>query len=55
MECPAKSDVVNNRLCELFYPYGCGVKCKNLYKKWLGEEKEVVELEESANDTRRNN
>lgn len=45
MDCPAKSKEVTKALCELFYPYGCGSRCKNLYKKWVKEEKEVRELE----------
>jgi endogenous inhibitor of DNA gyrase (YacG/DUF329 family) len=45
MDCPAKSNTVNNALCELFYPYGCGTRCKNLYKRWMKTEKEVQEIE----------
>ena len=45
MKCPAKNQKVNAELCELFYPYGCGSKCKNLYHKWMETEKEVVKLE----------
>lgn len=46
MNCPAKNPEVTKALCDLFYPYGCGSKCKNLYKKWIKEEKEVRKLEE---------
>lgn len=45
MNCPAKSEEVKKELCELFYPYGCGSRCKHLYDKWVKEEKEVQELE----------
>lgn len=46
MNCPSvKSDEVKVALCELWYPYGCGVKCKRLYERWLKEEAEVRELE----------
>jgi endogenous inhibitor of DNA gyrase (YacG/DUF329 family) len=48
MDCPAKSNTVNNALCELFYPYGCGTRCKNLYKRWMKTEKEVQEIENKA-------
>lgn len=47
MKCPAKNKIVNKELCELFYPFGCGAKCKNLYNKWMKEEKEVQRLENS--------
>lgn len=39
MDCPAKSEDVRKELCDLFYPYGCGSRCKNLYSRWLKEEK----------------
>jgi hypothetical protein len=51
VSCPAKSQKVNNQLCELFYPYGCGVKCKNLYKRWMETESEVREMETKEADT----
>jgi len=43
--CPAKNDKVNAALCELFYPYGCGAKCKHLYDRWMKTEEEVRKLE----------
>jgi len=45
MSCPAKSAEVTRRICEIFYPYGCGAKCNNLYKRWTEIEEEVKRLE----------
>lgn len=50
MNCPAKSEEVKKELCGLFYPYGCGTRCNNLYQRWLREEEEVRELEGLENE-----
>lgn len=47
---PVKSVKVENALCELFYPFGCGCKCKNLYKRWMKTEAEVKRLESEAEE-----
>ncbi|MEG3040876.1 MAG: hypothetical protein RR891_02655 [Clostridium sp.] len=45
MDCPAKSKEVQRELCELLYPYGCGSRCQNIYRRWINEEEEVRKLE----------
>jgi hypothetical protein len=48
MNCPVSNGKVNSALCELFYPYGCGSKCKHLYERWMETEPEVQKLESEA-------
>lgn len=51
MSCPAKSKEVKKELCELFYPFGCGTRCNNLYQRWLKDEEEVRKLEGENNES----
>ena len=48
MDCPTKSIVVKKQLCEWYYPYGCGKKCKKLFKNWYRENEEIRFLHDQA-------
>lgn len=42
--CPTKSSYLQGCLCEIWYPYGCGTKCRNMFKNWLKQSEEVSKL-----------
>lgn len=47
--CPTKSQYLQECLCEYWYPYGCGTKCRNMFKKWLKESDEVKKIHYKEN------
>lgn len=50
-DCPkVKSKEVERQLCDTFYPYGCGTRCKRLYEIWMKTEEEVRTLEMGVSD-----
>jgi len=43
LDCPDTHPEIICQLCDWWYPYG-GAVCRNMFNRWLKEEKEVQDL-----------